>query len=417
MGISKRSISLLIWCLFGVLSLLNIIGCGEDPTSYSSSGTHHVDKSLDSVTTPSLNCAVAFEDRIRITSVDVSERIETKHPVILASLPDGSARVAWTTKERTLHIADLTADDQVKRDLIIDDVYRVWGFVAHSDGRSAALVVPMSRNAALDFVVFAQDGSEVVRTNLVEGSYTGGDFITFGGGRLLWTGTHYVALYAHERGESVTKSHQADAQTYLTADGRIVDGGWKWGRGCSHSLTSRMAMSGSTVGAAIVCDHNPAVGIVFIAESRSPVYRVKHDAWINLGNIVPTQSGFLINFTCGEDRDTYDRGFVKVQTDGTVDTLIFHDTPENEIQPQMARYGDHYLISWYEMGEAYGQKTLHCAVINEKCAIIEGPVRLENAEMDHSNDIVTFANGDVAWAYSWQDLKTLGIVRVLNCAQ
>jgi hypothetical protein len=118
----------------------------------------------------------------------------------------------------------------------------------------------------------------------------------------------------------------------------------------------------------------------------------------------------MMSFSSPEGRLSSDVGLIHITNEGNVGPEMWlTDTSDvDESAPHLARYGEGFLAGWTADGEH------HIALVDLAGEITEGPVVIE-AKVAAMDDMVTFPNGDVVWAYAWDDLSELKVMRVAWC--
>jgi hypothetical protein len=369
---------------------------------------------------PPVSCATGLAERVSVTSIAVSPDVETEGsginsislPVILATAPGGSAKVAWSDGENA-HITPLDAANQRAGDDIVLAGEEVRGFVAHDDG--AAILV--RRGDEMVFVRVDNAGAEQASLSIVgteEHNVDGSRWIDDWPhqGRLAWSGTEYAAYFGQTGNHGSAGDHQGDHYALISPSGERSDGGWDWG--CSHSLDDRIAHNGEDFAPVCISDTYPGAGIFLnnrteLSEEPS-VTNVGGIA--KLGGLVPAPDGFWFTFTTPEDRASVDIAFFHFTSDGTVSgrTYLTDTADIDEGYSHLAAYGDGLLAGWD------ADDTFTLAMLDTAGAIVEGPVAVD-AQIGGQDDFATFANGDAGWAGAWDDLGAIKVVRVARCTE
>ena len=366
---------------------------------------------------PAVSCSTPLADRLSVTPIAVSPAVTVEGegwnppplPVILATSPDGRAKVAWTDGSN-VHVTPLDAADQRAGDDILVEGTEVRGLVAHDDG-SAVLVV---RGDAMVFERLSEAGTVQSSLPLVGGNSheTDGDRWIDDWphqGRLAWSGTQYAAYFGQTGNHGSAGDHQGDHYSFISPDGALLDGGWDWG--CSHSLDERLTHNGNTFAPICTSDTYPGAGIWF----RNRVEISPEPSIDNMGNgtklggLVPAADGFWLSFTSPENRSSYDVVMIHVDNDGNPSGRVYlTDTSVDEEYSHLAAYGDNLLAAWSTGTE------LTLAVVNTTGAVLEGPV-VVSAQAGGFDDFATYPSGDVGWAYAWGDLSNLQVMRLTRC--
>jgi hypothetical protein len=338
-------------------------------------------------------------------------------PVLLAVAPGGAAFVAWVGTDGLVHATPLGSDDtRAAPDLTVmgDDLR---GLVAHDDG----VAVLVKRDDAMHLVRIATDGTEQFDRMLVGGNDHGteGDkWVNMWGhnGRLAWSGDTYAAYFGHAQNFGSEGEHQGDLLQIVTAAGETTDGGWSWG--CSHSDDARIVFTGAgpRAGFVPICgsDCYPATGIVF-DNSQSILTDPSGDCTgtidTQLGDLVALAGDAVLTFATPVGRSSFDVG-ITVMADGGgsfAAPIWLQDTADrDEMHPHAAVYGDDLLVTW-DVGA-----TTEVARVAADGAIIESIGSVTHA-IAESSSAVTFANGDVGWAFAVEAGTSVSVARVPLC--
>jgi hypothetical protein len=129
----------------------------------------------------------------------------------------------------------------------------------------------------------------------------------------------------------------------------------------------------------------------------------------NLGGWVPLTDGFVMSFSSPQGRASSDVGVVHVSNQAAVSTITWLTTANvQESAPHLARYGTGYVADWSTDDE-------HDLVfLDDAYRVQDGPVAIQ-PHIAAKDDMVTFPNGDVVWAYSWEDRNALQVARLEWC--
>jgi hypothetical protein len=365
-----------------------------------------------------VSCATPLADRVSVTPVAVSAEVSigrgdwgsTGLPVILATSPNGRAKVAWSDGTN-VHVTPLDASSQRAGDDAVVTGSEVRGLVAHDDG-SAVLVV---RGDAMVFVRLDEAGATQSSLSIVGGNShnTDGDRWIDSWphrGRLTWSGSQYGAYFGQTGNWGSQGDHQGDHYSLISPEGALMSGGWDWG--CSHSLDVRLAHNGSTFAPICTSDTYPGAGIWFnnqVEVSREPSI-TNTGGGTKLGGLVPAPDGFWLTFASPEQRPSYDVVFLHVGNDGSPSGRVYltDSADVDELYCHLAAYGDGLLAGWGTTTE------LSLATLDTTGTVVEGPVAV-SAQAGGLDDFVTYPNGDVGWAYAWGELSSFQVVRVARC--
>lgn len=365
-----------------------------------------------------------LDTRVRTVNVSVSPASidvgssygwSNNRPIHFSPLSDGRARIAWSSSDGKIHVTPVNAALQREAvDTVIEGV-SVRGFVAHDDGSMALLVV---RGTTMNFVKLRADGSVAVEKVLVgdpPGETTAGArWVDNWGhdGRLVFTGTNYVAYFGHTKFWGAMGKHQGDILMTLDANGNPAGGvGWDWG--CSHSLDVRLATSGTSVAPVCLSDCYRAKGVLLEQNTvlvDEPSGNCAGSSDGELGGLVGLPGGgFALTFSSREGRTSRDVGFIRLLANGSAAPKVWLTTMTgDESSPTLARYGATALFSaWREGGAS------KAAVLSLDGAVLEGPVTLA-ASWEQRTDFATWPSGHVGWASGRG--TTLEITSVRACS-
>lgn len=366
----------------------------------------------------------ALIDRIQVTETDLSpDRIDLTNgdyfapakPVLLSTHAAG-ASVAWADSSDTVHVNVLSADDRAVGAHHTLSGRAVRGLVAHADGHGLLVRGADARDDQMFLVRLDASGGVVFDLTIV-GDNTheeaGDKWIDTWSheGRLAWSGDTYGAYFGHTGNHGANGNHQGDFLGYYDAQGNQTSGGWGWG--CSHSVDLRLQHNGNRFGPVCLSDCYPGLGFYFNHNSlvfNEPTGDCRGATDGRLGGLVPTTDGFLLSFAAPEGRASRDVALVHISDSVDVGTPIWltDSAGVDESAPHLARLGDQLLLGWKEGGDHV------LAVVDEAGTFLEGPVTVP-VRFAALDDFVTFSNGDAGWAYAWDDLSLLKVVRVIPC--
>ena len=363
-------------------------------------------------------CPTALADRVRSTPIAVSPNVNLGSsrsgatlPVHLAVAPSGRAVAAWPDGTN-VHVTPLDSADQRAGDDVLVPGTEVRGLVAHDDGE-ALLVV---RGDSMVFVRLDVAGNTTATLSLVGGNShtTSGDrwIDTWSHqGRLAWSGSQYAAYFGQSGNFGSQGNHQGDHYSMISPTGTLMSGGWDWG--CSHSLDERLAHNGTVFAPICTSDTYPGAGIWF--NNRTNISQepsiTNSGAGSKLGGLVPASDGFWFTFTTPAGRASFDVAFVHIGNNGTPSGKVYLTDTASVVEQYayLAKYGDALLAGW---ATTAGQLTL--ATVDTAGTILEGPAAV-TARIGALDDLVTYPNGDVGWAFAWSNLAQLQVMRVPRC--
>jgi hypothetical protein len=343
-------------------------------------------------------------------------------PIVVSALPSGEAKVAWTAKDGTVHVTPLTPSLQRKGpDAIIaaTEAYYspvIRGFVAHEDGGAILVSRPAAATNEWDLTLvrFDDSGQELFATSLNDE-----DDSVYGRttGRLVWTGTQYMAYFAIGGTAGFSQGHQGDKLKVIDANGAIAGGGWEWG--CSHSLDQRLEVTSKGTKAICVSDSYPSTGIVIdngLNISPEPG-NAMGDTDATLGGAVERGDTFYVLFSA-KQAGAWDiaLGGVQLTSNTPIAKTWLTSTPVMDGNPKLVAYGpDGMLAAWASPDDANLGQLIHTAqLLDASGQPVGGPETLP-VPMGALDDLRTLPSGDVFWAYSWDDLTKLKIVRMAYC--
>jgi hypothetical protein len=353
--------------------------------------------------------------RVKLTSIDVTpDQVSGgwyQPDVVLSPLPDGTSKVAWSSGD-TVHVTRLDGNDQRAAADLTFASSDIAGFAARPVG-GALLLVQGEVMVLLGFDDAGAQTFKVTFTNNNPVDQPGATWIDSWSraGRLASSDTDYAAYFGITKfWDATVGRHQGD---YLS---QVDDAGhesnvWDWG--CSHSLDVRIAWNGDRYGPVCLSDCYPIKAIMFDHTeseiSDEPSGNCSGGSNAQLGGLAPMSDGFYVTFTSPEGRASSDVAFSRVSNDGKAGPKVYlTNTPDvQESGAKLARYGTNLLAAWLAGADRVA------AVVDTSGNILEGPVALTGVSFNDHDDFVTFANGEVGWA--WGEGATLNIARVRLC--
>lgn len=333
-------------------------------------------------------------------SVDVGSSYgwSNNRPVHFAGLTDGTARAAWSSGS-TVHLTPISAGlTRLGPDVTLAGE-SVRGFVAHDDGSMALLV---KRGTGMFIVKLNPNGTPAFETAIVNDTpeVEGSRWVDGWGheGRLLFTGSVYVAYFGHTKHFGSIGKHQGDLLISLSATTGAQTGGpagWDWG--CSHSLDVRLAWDGTTIAPMCLSDCYRSKGVLLNDNDvlqNEPSGNCAGSSGGQLGGLASLGSGgFGLTFATLEGRPNRDVGFIAINAQGTKSPVVWLTSGTgDESAPHLARYGTSQLLaSWREGADS------KLAVLSASGAVLEGPVTASVGLADR-DDFSRWPSGDVGWA-------------------
>lgn len=445
-----------------------------------------------------VNCGSTLASRLAVTSFDVDEDIRYKregYDIVATDArlafhvaPSGNSYVAWTNDAfNAVHVTPLSAlQTRLGPDIVIPG-YDVGGLVAHDDGFALLLdqedpgtpllnLNPSDRPYGKAAVLLRYRSDVLAFTAPLTGTAsiasTGAAALhdcapeRFDG-RLAYQGGKYGAYFsvhgcegdAHER-------YYADKLVYLDDRGQSMNGGWDWG--CQLSQDMRLLPESDAFTALCIADRaGPSGGGMYLLH-EGPTFTLLASDFAK-GNFCSSQFGSIIKLTDGSYVIVWlSRG--GTGPDGTSPTRPANDiallhlsaapeytpgsiiwvsnTPSiHEANLHVARYGtDRILIAWDSVENfdcsqnpnavtCLGDYTgTHFRLVDPNGKYLSEDEILP-APPNSRDEMVTFPNGDVGWAFvpdaqrSYSDYlrldaanvplvaaqRTISIARLLYC--
>ncbi|MDP1822335.1 MAG: hypothetical protein Q8L48_03805 [Archangium sp.] len=350
-------------------------------------------------------------------SVDVGSSYgwSNNRPVHLVGLADGTARAAWSGGGQ-VHVTPLSASLQRAGPDVIIAGESVRGFVAHDDGTAALLVV---RGTGMFLVKLRADGTALFETAVVNdqpSEVEGARWVDSWGheGRLLFTGTVYVAYFGHTKHWGAMGKHQGDLLISLDATtGQPTGGpaGWAWG--CSHSLDVRLAWDGASIAPVCLSDCYRAKAVMLNDSDvlqDEPGGNCAGSSPGELGGLASLGGGgFGFTFSTKEGRASRDVGFIAIDAQQRKSPVVWLTSAAgDESAPHLARYGAGGLLASWREGSAS-----KLAVLSPAGVVVEGPITAPVGVADR-DDFTRWPSGDVGWAEGAG--RMLRVSRVRACS-
>jgi hypothetical protein len=397
-------------------------------------------------------CPDELAARVSVSSVRLEHDVRYKvlgyggfpfdERVAFAAAPLGGGYVAWTD-DTTGRVWVTPLDDSYKRagPDIDPKGYEVGGIVAHDDGfalltlrddpsvQSSAMRDPnIGRMVTL---VRFRAGAEVFAVPL-----TGASSITqrYGQalhdyapgylyGRLAWNGTKYGAYFIIQlTGEDPRGPALTDKLAYVDDTGAAVRGGFS-GK-CMSNQGLRLWPEQDVYTPVCISDSQPAAGINLVAEDRAPLLLAAEASdlgWSGgqLGSIVKlADDSYFVGWlsrdvvpgapTGQAARTATDIALLRLDADRKVigdKRWLVESQGVAETNLHFARYGSSQLLAVWDAISAQRCDRMCFGTYAGTFARLldrEGNV-IQTGELEavpnHHDDLVTLANGDVAWAY------------------
>lgn len=302
--------------------------------------------------------------------------------------------VAWHD-DAGLALTQLDASGLRVGDSVSVDGAEIYGLAVHDD----AWAVLFSRGSdELLIRSVTASGAQRFETRLlgaVDHAITENEW--FGslirGGRLIWTGSQWVAYYAVQRLWDDGVAHYGDQIQRINDDGG--SGGLVWDWGCSHSMEVRLAHNGTALGPLCASDCFPEPGGVHFSH-RTFVYKDSggncSGGWsAHLGGVVPTAGAFWLGFSSSDDRPAHDAALVRITDSKQLGEIVWLTEGANISEYHIGPFGEGTLAAWHQGGESMFQ-----AVDSE--GVAEGtPEVLAAVGLTGATDFFEFSNGDAGW--------------------
>jgi hypothetical protein len=435
---------------------------------------------------PSSRCSLSA-DRVRITDVDVGRPVlnnETDavgavlHPLMLASLPSGGARLAWMSDDGRAYVATLDEDDQ--------RIGTPNGFLAHSladlhaDESGGVLLVTRDARGdgdahcgnldhlcgaeserswqgqwgCWDMVLVRFDGAdETWATQLTDSTESDPPYLagpTVSGrvvfiwqpfahhGRIASSGSSYAAYF----GASVALSepcisadsihatavniHQGDRMRVVGLDGQLQDGGFGWG--CSHSGYERVVWDAHAGEYVAVCKTDDQDRLA-IPSPRQTIRSV--DLWYsNMSDLVSASGGgtWLATSDLRPGQPPRSSGLADIHLvrfstgEQEADLLLASDDGTNHRAPHLAAYGATQMVAAWESAPTTGdfgfnntERQLYVQALDRATGAPEGAPLPVDVRGNRYHKLVAFPDGSVAFAARGETNTRIRILRILPC--
>lgn len=388
--------------------------------------------------------------------------IPTDARLAFSVAPTGNSYLAWSDNAlENVHVTPLSAlQTRLAEDIVVPGS-DVAGLVALNDG--FALLVnradpgepltnpnPVDKPAGKAVVLVRVRDDQV----LFEVALTGTSGVTFDSanpsydcsperfdGRLAFDDDHFAAYFTVHGCQLGNQTYQytqyyADKLVYLDDRGVAVAGGWNWG--CQISQDQRLLASNGTFIAACMSDNNPAAGLNFMSGDFSPVLLAAEYAKVGFsagqfgslvrltgdGSIVLTwlSRGVPEQAATRPPKPANDIALLRLASspDYTPSSAAISvtDTPAiHEANLHAAPYGtDELLITWDAVEQFDCDRSANSATCfgsytgtHFRLMDAQGQFTTPDAVLPYPpnsrDDLVTFPNGDVGWAYVPDDAR------------
>jgi len=331
-----------------------------------------------------------------LTSIDVATPKGASEPLYGAAAPTGHTVIAWADGDgvKVRRVDALGATSGL--DATIPGV-GVHGLAVSTD--AVAVLVARSPDV-LAFVRVDLAGkslADVQLTGKSDHSVVGSEWYDYNpafaadGGRLVWTGSNYVAYFPIFRHWPDGISHTGDTLRTLGIDGSDKGGGWSWG--CSHSLDVRLGPAGAPV---CLSDCYSQKAILFSNStviSSEPTGNCAGSSTAALGGLVEVSDGFFLSYVSGEGRSSRDIAVVKLSKTGApgVATWLTSGTGD-DTSAHLAAFDGGLLAGYRSAGKTFLQP------LDATGKTIGPPVEI-TAPFRDKDDFFKWSSGDVGWIY------------------
>ncbi len=399
-------------------------------------------------------CPSDLAARVTQTSIDVDADIRYRTPtndsfpsderVGFGVTRDGRAFIAWLDVQSRVRVTPLDASLRRSEPDILVNGLGLGGFVVHDDGfalltRRMDPGEPLTSangtpNIGAAFMVRYRDRTEVFAVPL-----TGTAGITreayprardcapnYIYGRLAWNGVKYGANFqVHGCMGDPHQGSISDKLVYVNARGGFVPGGWDWN--CEFNLGLRLVAEPNAFSAVCFSDRNPAPGLNLVTEdvpTRQLAAEYTESGYIGaaFGSLVkvPADGSYAIGWLSrGLSTDGGRASPAKAALDIALLRLGADYAPIGnkrwltqtndvaEVNLHVTAYGrDRLLVVWdaierprCEPATCFGPYSGTIARIVDLDGNPLGADARLTAPPNSGDDLATFPNGDVGWAY------------------
>jgi len=228
------------------------------------------------------------------------------------------------------------------------------------------------------------------------------------GGRLLFSGSQYIAYFQIFRRWPDMIAHTGDTLRFLDASGSPQGGGWDWG--CSHSLDVRLALSGGDLAPVCLSDCYAQKAILFEDSkliSSEPSGNCGGSSSAALGGLVAQGGSFWLTYISPEGRSSKDVGLAKLAIDGSLqDTIWLTDDAVDDSGAHLVAFEEGLLAAWKSEGLHY------LAKLDASGAMVGAPVEV-TASFRDKDDFWSYPNGDAGWVV--EDGGSFSVYRYRAC--
>ncbi len=386
--------------------------------------------------TLSIICAVAFsvihlscmvngasagqiEKNLRITEVAVTSSVNPGRgdnigpfwtfadlrATVLSPSANGESKVGWHDINGDIHITPLTSGDTRKAQDLVIGPGRLYDLVAHDDGFAILLM----QNNRMYIDKYNDAGARLFRTELTDSD----DRVdSWHAGKLVWNGFRYTAYFGIHGTAGFTEGHEGDKLKYIDGNGSIEPGGWEWG--CSHSMDVRILYADSEAMPLCISDCYPGKGLYL--KNNYLISAADGDCAgttkARFGEMVVFTDYLALVYLSIDGRSNWDvifNSFSKASPYGVRTERVVANTTANEINPKIIPYGSgRLLVSWETEGST---RTFSLVDIDGNFKTQAEQINVKAGPVD---DFRSFPNGDVGWAYAWDSMNSLKVMRIVS---
>jgi len=331
-----------------------------------------------------------------LSTVDVATPKGTSGPLYAAAAPTGHTVIAWADGDgvKVRRVDALGATSGL--DATIAGV-GVHGVAVSSD--AVALLVARAPDV-LSFVRVDLTGkslADVQLTGKSDHTVVGSEWYDYNpafaadGGRLVWSGSDYVAYFPIFRHWPDGISHTGDTLRTLGIDGASKGGGWSWG--CSHSLDVRLVPSGAPVCLSDCYSQKAILYSNATVISSEPSGNCAGSSNASLGGFVEVTDGFWLTYVSPEGRSSRDVALVKLSKSGAPGTPIWLTADAGDDSAAHLAPFDGGLLAAYR--NAAGNWLVQLDAAGKT---IGAPLSI-TASFRDKDDFFVWPGGDVGWVF------------------
>jgi len=332
-----------------------------------------------------------------LTVVQVSTSITGTAPVFATAAANGDTVISWASAGQ-VRVARADAAGALVGSEVATPGDHVHGLAMNGD--NYGLLVANGADE-LHLVELDAAGNTTVDTMLTGNSdhdVVGSEWYAYSqnfaadGGRLLFSGTQYIAYFQIFRRWPDLIAHTGDTLRFLDPSGNPEGGGWDWG--CSHSLDVRLALSGNDLAPVCLSDCFAQKAILFADSkqiSAEPSGNCGGSSSAALGGLVAMGGNFWLTYISLEGRSSKDVGLAKLAIDGTLEeTIWLTDDAVDDSGAHLTAFEDGLLAAWKSGGAHY------IAKLDASGAMVGAPFEVTTSFRD-KDDFWSYPNGDTGW--------------------